>query len=371
MLKNFKIGSRLRLGFAIILVLMIIMGGYALTVIHSLDVKVDNLVELKMLQNEQAGQIKDNLNIMARVYRNIVIDENKDHQSDELRRITESRKAIADLLEELKKTVASDAGKTALAKVVDTRTSYTKQAEAFMELVKAGQIEPAKKMLLTELRESQKNHLGAVDEFIAHQKESSKKVARSAASDASSAKTVLIVSIVVASLVGFLLSHLIINSIVGPVNKAVSLAEVMAEGDFSTKLDIDQQDEIGLLAKSLNVMVEQVGAMLRGIGGDVSKLSSSSNDMAAASSHISSAARDTADKSTSVAAATEEMSANIQSIAAAMEQSTCNVNMVASAAEEMTSTVGEIAQNAEKARSISEEAVNQSQIGRASCRERV
>ena len=95
MLKNLKIGSRLRLGFAIILVLMIIMGGYALSVISSLDDRIDNLVELKMVQTEQATQINDNLNIIALGLRNIIVDDNKDHQSDELRRIAESRKTIA------------------------------------------------------------------------------------------------------------------------------------------------------------------------------------------------------------------------------------------------------------------------------------
>ncbi len=362
MLKNFKIGLRLSLGFASTFVLLMIMGGFSLSVISSLDDKIDNLVDLKMVQTEQAHQIKDNLNIIARGLRNIIIDDNKDHQGDELRRITESRKAIADILEELKKTVSSDAGKAGLAKVIDLRIIYVKHTEAYIELVKAGQVDPAKKMLFAEVREAQKNYMAAVDELVAHQNESAKKVATSAAGAATSAKTVLGIMVVIALFIAVFLAFLIIRSITIPVSKAAFLAETMARGDFSTTLDIDQQDEIGLMAKSLNVMAEQVGTMLRAIGTDVNELTSSSNDLAEASRNISSSARDTADRSTSVAAATEEMSANIQSIAAAMEQSSCNVNMVASAAEEMTSTVSEIAQNAEKARSISQEAVNQSRL---------
>ena len=362
MLKNFKIGSRLSLGFGIILVLMMIVGGYSLTVVTSLHDEVDNLVTDKMVKTELGNQIMDNLNIIARVLRNIIIDDNKDHQSAELQRIAESRKAIGDILEQLKKTVKSDSGKAALTKIVDLRIIYVKHTEAYMELVKAGQIDPAKKMLFAEVREAQKNYMAGVEEFIDHQTKSAEKVGTTAAREANRATTVIIVMVAIALILGILLALLIVRSIVNPVNKAVALAETMARGDFSTKLDIDQQDEIGLLAKSLNVMVEQVGAMIRAIGSDVNELTSSSNDMAAASKQISSSARDTADRSTSVAAATEEMSANIQSIAAAMEQSSCNVNMVASAAEEMTSTVAEIAQNAEKARSISEEAVNQSRL---------
>jgi methyl-accepting chemotaxis protein len=362
MLKNFKIGSRLSLGFGIVLVLMMIIGGYSLTIVNSLDSNIDNLVTDRMVKTEQGGQILNNLNVIARALRNIIIDDNKDHQNDEIRRIGESRKMIADILEQLKKTIVTSEGKAILAKVVDARTIYVKQTEAYMELVKTGQIDQAKKVLLTDVRESQKNYMAAVEEFVDRQKGAATKVATSAARDATSAKIFIGVIMAIALVLAVSLAFLIVRSITGPVSKAVAFAQTMAKGDFSTTLDIDQQDEIGLLAKSFNVMAEQVGTMLRAIGSDVNELTSSSNDMAAASSQISSSARDTADRSTTVAAATEEMSANIQSIAAAMEQSSCNVNMVASAAEEMTSTVGEIAQNAEKARSISEEAVTQSRL---------
>ena len=362
MLKNFKIGSRLTLGFGIILVLLMIVGGYSLTVITSLHDEVSELVTDEMVKTELANEITENINVIARGLRNIIIDDSKDRQGDELRRIAECRKKIAEILEQLKKTVVADAGKVALSKVVDTQTIYVKHIEAYMELVKAGKIDTARPMLFAEIREAQKNYLAATEELVDSQAKAAETVGTNAARQAKMATEVVSIMVVIALIFGILMALLIVRSIVNPVSKAVALAETMAKGDFSTKIDIDQQDEIGLLAKSLNVMVEQVGTMLRAIGSDVNELSSSSNDMAAASSQISSSARDTADKSTSVAAATEEMSANIQSIAAAMEQSSCNVNMVASAAEEMTSTVGEIAQNAEKARSISEEAVSQSRL---------
>ncbi len=61
MLKNFKIGSRLSLGFGIIMVLMLIVGGYSLTVISSLNDDIEQLVSVKMLQLDQAYQINDHL----------------------------------------------------------------------------------------------------------------------------------------------------------------------------------------------------------------------------------------------------------------------------------------------------------------------
>ena len=181
-------------------------------------------------------------------------------------------------------------------------------------------------------------------------------------SQISSATTFLILACIVAFIIGILLAVTITRGITGPVIKAVGLAETMAGGDFSTKLDIHQRDEIGVMAASLNSMSGKLSATINEVVGGVKSLSTSSTDLAAVSQQLSTSARDTADKSGSVAAAAEQMSVNIQSVSAAMEQSSSNVSMVASATEEMTATVQEIGQNAEKARSISERAVQQSQL---------
>lgn len=173
-------------------------------------------------------------------------------------------------------------------------------------------------------------------------------------------RNTLIIS-ALALLLGIAFSLLLTRAITRPVRKTAAFAEAMADGDFTTQLDVNQGDEIGIMAHSLNQMVGQLGSMIKDIVGGINQLSMSSTDLAAVSRQLSSAAKDTADKSSSVAAASEEMSTNFQSVSAAMEQSTSNVNMIASSTEEMTATVNEIAESAEKARVITDAAVKQSQ----------
>jgi len=174
-----------------------------------------------------------------------------------------------------------------------------------------------------------------------------------------SIRTMLII-VAIALVVGIAFSIMLTRAISGPVRKTASFAQIMANGDFTAKLDVNQGDEIGLMAGSLNLMVGQLGSMIKEIVTGINRLSMSSGDLAAVSRQLSSSAKDTADKSSSVAAATEEMSTNFQSVSAAMEQSTSNVNMIASSTEEMTATVNEIAESAEKARIITDRAVKQS-----------
>lgn len=363
MLKNFKIGSRLSFGFGLIMLLMMIVGGYSLKLINSLHEEIDLLITDNMVQIDLGHQITDNLNVIARGLRNIIIDDNVQVQNEEMQRIAKSRKAIADILEQLDKVIVkgSEEG-TLLKKIIDLRAIYVKDSEAYMALIKEMKTESAKKILLHEVRTSQGHYMEAVGEFITLQKKTADEGGKQTTKLSGTGKIIISALLAMALILSIVLSIVIIRSITTPVGKASALAEAMAGGDFTAKIDINQEDEIGVMAKSLNSMVEQLGAMIRDIISNAGSLTLSSNDLASISRQLSSTAQGTADQSASVAAATEEMSVNIQSVSAAMEQSSCNVNMVAAATEEMTSTVDEIAQNAEKARAISEGAVQQSRV---------
>lgn len=163
----------------------------------------------------------------------------------------------------------------------------------------------------------------------------------------------------VAIILGIISAFFIARSITGPIIKGVDFATAMSTGDLSKQLDIDQKDEIGVLASALNTMAGNLRTMFQDITNGVSTLSSSSTDLSDVSAQMSANAEQTSGKATTVAAAAEEMSVNMTSVAAAAEQAATNVNIVAAAAEEMTSTIDEIAQNTAKTNSMSSQAVEQ------------
>ena len=156
-------------------------------------------------------------------------------------------------------------------------------------------------------------------------------------------------------------AYLITRSITYPIKKSTRFAKRISEGDFTEMLDLDQEDEIGVLSKALNLMVTNLRSMIGQIIQGVEMLSASSTELSAISRQMSGNAGQTYDLSGNVAAASEEMSANMSSVAAATEQTSTNVNMVAAASEEMTATINEISRNAEKARNITNRAVSDAQ----------
>ena len=160
-------------------------------------------------------------------------------------------------------------------------------------------------------------------------------------------------------LLSFVIAFIIIKGITDPLANGVDFAKKMSEGNLTQTFDIDQKDEIGILAGALNEMGKNLREMFEDINAGVETLSSSSTELSAISQQMSAGSEQTSGKANTVATAAEEMSTNMNSVSAATEQASTNLGMVAAASEEMTSTVSEIAQNSEKARSITGEAVSQ------------
>ncbi len=361
MLKNMKIGTRLILTFTLILLFLLVNSGVAYKIIEHLNEEITTLAKDRMPKVELANQIIDNINIIARGLRNIVIDTGKETLQAELQRLEKSRETIGKSLETLQKSTNDPEGKTKVKALVDARVAYIEVTEQFVGVVKGGDVDKAKAMLLTTLRAVQAKYFTVCEEMIDFQTKQAQAQAKEAAESAGQAKALILILLAVAMVISVAAAILIIRSIIGPVEKTVKLAETMATGDLTARLDIDQQDEIGKMARSMNGTVTQLRTMIGEIITGINTLSTSSADLAAVSRQLSSAAQATAQKSGTVATAAEEMSANIHSVSAAMEQSSSNVGMVATATEEMTATVNEIGQSAEQARAVSERAVKQSQ----------
>lgn len=178
---------------------------------------------------------------------------------------------------------------------------------------------------------------------------------------AGSLKSISLVIAVIAVAVGILTAVFITANITGAFKKIVNFAKAMSEGDLTQKLDIDQKDEIGSVAKSLNDMSSRLNRMFADITLGIQTLTSSSTELSAVSNQITANSETTSEKASTVSAAAEEMSTNMNSVAAATEQATTNLQMIVAAAEEMTATIQEIAGNTAKSSQITSQAVNQAE----------
>ncbi len=164
-----------------------------------------------------------------------------------------------------------------------------------------------------------------------------------------------------AIILGVLLSVLITKGITLPIIKAVDFANNLSRGDLTQKLDINQKDEIGDLAKALNEMVSNISAIFNKIAVGIDSLSTSSFELTDISHVMTNDSKETSQKSNTVSESAEKMTSNFNSVSANMDQAATNVDMVASASEEMTTSINNISTDSETARNICEKAVIQAQ----------
>ncbi|WP_320006097.1 methyl-accepting chemotaxis protein [Maridesulfovibrio sp.] len=151
----------------------------------------------------------------------------------------------------------------------------------------------------------------------------------------SSSFSMILGGLFLALVCGLVISISVTRIITTPIRKGVSFAEYMAQGDFTRTLDIEQRDEIGVLATSLNDMVVRLSSVVAEVG------ASSEN----------------------VASGSEELSATAESLSQASTQQAANVEEVSASMEEMTANIRQNAENAHQTEQIALQSSKQAEEG--------
>ena len=221
--------------------------------------------------------------------------------------------------------------------------------------------EEMNKLLLEDAKMHQENTFAVIASIVKKAEDEAHETTMKSQAVATQTRLITTIGIVVGVALALVLGFYLTIIITRPLSKGVELSQAMADGDMTRTMDVNQKDEIGILASSLNSMATSLRRMITDIGEGISSVDESSSQLAAISNQMSSGAEETANRANQVATAAEEMSANQASVAAAMEEASVNVSMVATAAEEMSSTITEISENSTRAKEITTSAVDQSQ----------
>ncbi|NOQ24424.1 MAG: HAMP domain-containing protein [Bacteroidales bacterium] len=101
-------------------------------------------------------------------------------------------------------------------------------------------------------------------------------------------------------------------SIIEVQNKGIEFAAKVADGDLTVTIDLDQKDEVGVLAKALNRMVIQLREIVEIVNTGADNIASASQQVSSGSQQLSHGASEQASSAEEVSSSMEEMVANIQ-----------------------------------------------------------
>ncbi|MDP2903322.1 MAG: methyl-accepting chemotaxis protein, partial [Methylovulum sp.] len=134
------------------------------------------------------------------------------------------------------------------------------------------------------------------------------------------ANTIIIVTIAIAILFGVLIALFLASLITKPIIKGVAFAQTLAKGDLTTTLDVNQKDEIGMLALALQSMSQSFKEVVQGVR-------TNADSMASASAEISATAQTLSQSAIEQASGVEETSASVQELNASVQQNVENAKV--------------------------------------------
>ncbi|MBI4805160.1 MAG: HAMP domain-containing protein [Desulfovibrio sp.] len=181
----------------------------------------------------------------------------------------------------------------------------------------------------------------------------------------STASTIMAIGLLVALIIGVAVAIFITKGITGPVIQGVTFAQKMSEGDMTLDLDVNQKDEIGMLADALREMTRRLNEVMGEVVEGANNVASGSQQLSATSESLSQGASEQAASVEEVSSSMEEMASNIQQNADNSVQTESMALKAAKDAEEggqaVAQTVGAMKQIAEKI-SIIEEIARQTNL---------
>ncbi|WP_019142882.1 methyl-accepting chemotaxis protein [Noviherbaspirillum massiliense] len=322
---NMKIGMRLSMAFAAVLVLTLFLT--LIGIMRLQDVaKAKNEMDIaihkaRLSERWYAGNIGNDGLTEARLRATDAKDD------EEIAARMKARSAeITKIQEELKPMIQSEEGKKILATIGERRKEYIdirtqvfamrdnpgKDPAAFKALIE-GKMSPAMAAYDKSVQDLVKLQDGIFED------------AKAAVDEAvDSGKAFLMVCGGVALALGALLAWLLTRSITVPLREAVEVARTVADGDLSRNVVVASKDETGELMQALKTMNENLNKI-------VAQVRSGTDTIATASSQI--------------AAGNQDLSSRTEEQASSLEET-------ASSMEELTSTVKQNADNARQANQL-------------------
>lgn len=144
-------------------------------------------------------------------------------------------------------------------------------------------------------------------------------LAQGSVAQASTMITTTVVGLAVGLVLAAAIAVLLTRSITGPVTQGVAFARKLAEGDLTASVDVDQKDEIGILAQALREMSERLREV-------VSQVQSAADNVASGSEELSASAQQLSQGTTEQAASIEEVSSSMEQMSANIRQNADNAS---------------------------------------------
>ncbi|WP_434655600.1 methyl-accepting chemotaxis protein [Pseudomonas sp. R3-56] len=317
-LRQLNIAPRAALGFALIAVLVALLGVFALGQMSSIrDSEV--AVETQWLPSIRGGdEIRELMLRIRTISLRMALDEDPKNIPVYRGQMDTRDKELSEKIASYDKLVVTPEGKALYEQFKQTFTAYRAGIAQSFTLAEQGRRDELIKLLLVDMKtvvDGSGKQLNDLAQLFSKQVsiESQKSQEHYANS-----RMVVSLFVVLAALATVVLAMLLTRSIVKPLGEALTAAESVARGDLTRPIETHGNDEVSRLLKALATMQQNLRQTLQGISGSATQL----------------------------ATAADELNAVTLDSTQSLQQQNNEIEQAATAVTEMTTAVEEVARNA-------------------------
>jgi methyl-accepting chemotaxis protein len=338
-LSNMKVGMRLALGFALVLVLMVILTVVGIVRTGQIQSRLDHVIGVSNVVTRLVVDMRNNVSERVTSLRTLTLMTDPADMEPELKRFKEQTAKYDALQQKLSEKFALEASteeKALLAQIKEAEGVAMPAIAKASELYLANNAMDATRVMVKEIRPAQKKWLEALDQLADREDKQNTQTQLDAGAQYASARNFMLMTLLVAVAIGvaaaIVITRGLLKQLGGEPGYTSKIATSIAEGDLSISIDTKSSDKGSLLSEMKqmrNSLVDIVSQVRRG------------------THTITTASRE-------IAAGNVDLSSRTELQASSLEKT-------ASAMEELTSTVK---QNADNAREANQLAATASDVAR-------
>ena len=342
-MKNMNIGTRLAIGFAVVLSLLVALTAIAVWRMHTASAMTDALVNVKVRNERLIGDWQRVVEVnAARTTAAWLASDAAAEQAIDAQMKASSARATQ-IQEKLVEVLQEPLVKGQLAEVLATRAAYVAARAKVFKDKAAGALESAKQVYGQDMAGKREAYLAALATLSVTERKVLDDTAAQISAQYQSGRTLLVALGALAILIGAGFALAITRSITGPIGAAVRVAEAVSKGDLTSDIVVASSDETGKLMSALKTMNDNLVDIV--------------DQVRSGTDTISTASREIADGNMDLSSRTEQQASALEETASSMEQLTATVKFNADNARQANQLAISASQVASKGGTVVSEVV--------------
>ena len=330
-LNNLKLGPRLAFGYGIVCLALIASLVFGLRALSASNERSNDIVTTDMIKIELSNNVFDNTNAIGLALRNLMLNDDETDNALQLQVIAAARETIAADNAKLDAIITAPDEREQFVKVVESGGKYLRAQEQLVGLIQAGEADAARTFLSGTIRPIFESYKGALRAQLAQFNTQLGDAIETSNADYRTTRNMVTALGVLTLLASVALSLWITRSVTIPLNEALRIANTVAAGDLTARIESHGNDETGQLLHALKAMNDALVKV-------VSEVRSGTETISTASSEIAAGNLDLSSRTEQQASSLEETASSMEELTSTVKQNSENAlqaNQLASSASEV------------------------------------